>query len=195
MVAILHGPLRAADADQVTFRVEAKTLSPGGKKAEVNERLFWETTALDTLATARGFLSLSLDPETKNLRAAASLSSPPASAGTFSGRHYTCAAHDDGDSGFVVLCRLPSNLRQVSAANVTGPRVLDGVSIARGKSILVRLDLPRSPSGAEARIIGFVHGATGSVLRAEATWPDDGPGTVFVEMAERSQPLSPSFGR
>src|SRR6185436_19412840 len=99
-----------------------------------------------------------------------SLSAPPERTLAASGPHHTCAAHRDPGSGFTVLCRLHHGAHRVSATNVTSPRVEDNTWVIPEKEPLVRLDLPLAPGRFEARVIGFVHGLTGAVIRAEASY-------------------------
>jgi hypothetical protein len=181
LVALVHGEARAAGKDWAAVRVGAVD-ARGGEAA-----LVVETTPLGALATWRGLLSLTRDGAT--LRARLAPAAPPRAAGAWSGPHHACAAHGDGSGGFAVLCRLRGASR-VAAANVTGPRAGDGAIVVSGKEPLVRLDLPRSPDGAEARVIGFVHGRTGSLLRAEAVWVEGEAPTLSMAIAERDQPLS-----
>jgi hypothetical protein len=195
LVALQYGAARAAGKDWAAVHVE---VAPGGSKlrasaapakaAEALSSLVWEATPLSALTTERGLVALRLDGA--DLRAEASRAAAPEPAGTASGPHHTCAAHRDPRGGFTVLCRLHHGVRRVSVANVTGPRALDHAWVIPGKDPLIRLDLPLAEGLAEARLVGFVHGITGAVLRAEASWAPGEPPALVIEETERSQPLA-----
>lgn len=196
LVALQYGAARAAGQDWAAVHVE---LEPGGSpskgkaaaapaKAAARSELVWEATPLTALTTERGVVALRLDGA--DLRAEASRAAAPEPAGASSGPHHTCAAHRDPRGGFTVLCRLHHGARRVAVANVTGPRALDDAWVIPGKDPLIRLDLPLSEGLAEARVVGFVHGITGAVLRAEASWPSGESPSLVIEETERSQPLA-----
>jgi hypothetical protein len=76
-------------------------------------------------------------------------------------------------------------------ANVTGARSLDDAWLVAGPSgPLVRLDLPASQGGAEARVVGMVQGVKGVVLRAEATFFEGEAPALSLEASERAQPVN-----
>jgi len=192
LVALHYGRARAAGRDWAAVHVEIKASGSPAQAGKPLDPLVWETTPLDALTTSRGLVSL--HPEGGELRADLSLSAPPEPWGKASGPHHTCAAHRDPHGGFTVLCRLHHGAHRASAANVTGPRVEDHAWVVSGKEPLVRLDLPLFPGLAEARVIGFVHGLTGAVLRAEASWAPGEEPTLVIEEAERDQPVAEEIG-
>ena len=152
------------------------------------DRLVWETTPLASLGTERGVVSLSA-PGTA-LLARLSLAAAPLPLARFDGAHHSCAAHRDTSGGFVLLCRFHHGAKQVSALNLTGTRALDGAWVIDAKEPMVRLDLPLSPGLAEARVIGFVHGIHGAMIRAEAAWAPGEEPSLLVEESERAQPVA-----
>ncbi len=88
-----------------------------------------------------------------------------------------------------MLCTFAKGVRVTGVANVTGAHALDDAWLVPEKSPLVRLDLPRSPGGAEGRVIGLVQGVTGVALRVEASFAEgEAPALVFGE-SERAQPV------
>lgn len=191
LVALAHGMARAAGKDWAAMHVELAPAGAGrkaGAAAPALDSLVWEATPLAALTTERGLVALRL--EGTELRAEASSSAPPEPAGAASGPHHTCAAHRDPRGGFTVLCRLHHGARRVSAANVTGPEAQGGAWVIPAKEPLVRLDLPLAPGLGEARLVGFVHGITGAVLRAEASWAEGEAPSLVIEETERSQPVS-----
>jgi hypothetical protein len=154
-------------------------------------RLIWETTPLDGLATTRGVVLLSSDGD--RLEGTLRPATPPVAARAWKSAHATCNGQHDGLGGFTVLCRFPRSERVSGAVNVTGDRSLDDAWLMPGPSPLVRLDLPRSPGGAEGRVIGMVQGLTGVVLRVEATFTDGDEPALLFEESERIQPVSTGF--
>jgi hypothetical protein len=197
LVALQYGAARAAGQDWAAVHVElapsgslskGKTAAAPAKAAEARSALVWEATPLSALTTERGVVALRLDGA--DLHAEASRAAAPEPAGASSGPHHTCAAHRDPRGGFTVLCRLHHGARRVAVANVTGPRALDNAWVMPGKDPLIRLDLPLAEGLAEARVVGFVHGITGAVLRAEASWPSGESPALVLEETERSQPLA-----
>jgi hypothetical protein len=168
------------------------------ERAPKEDVAIWESTDPVSLITRRGFVSFGLG-------AGARLEATVAEAPRLGPRDVTavrvCQAHDDGESGFAVVCRLGVEVTGVRAARPAEVRPLAGAWVwdvprkgaARGAR-LVRIDLPLSPGGAEAGAIAFVHGARGVVVRAEATWPskEEAPALLFTETS-RTQPTSPFF--
>ncbi len=151
-------------------------------------RLVWETTRLDGLATTRGLVILAGRRPRGHRRAAGGARPEPAT--TWKSAHATCAGQHDGLGGFTVLCRFPKREPDSGAVNVTGARTLDDVWLTPGPSPLLRLELPRSPAGAEGRVVGLTQGATGVVLRVEASFPEGEEAALVFGEAERTQPLS-----
>lgn len=190
LVALQYGAAHAAGKDWAAVHVEVSASASRSKSASASplDPLVWESTPLDALTTARGLVSL--HQEGDELRADLSLSEAPVSAGTDSGAHHTCAAHRDTAGGFAVLCRLHHGAKRVSVANVTGPRVEDDTWVTDGKDPLVRLDLPLVPGAAEARVVGFVHGFTGAVIRVEGSWPEGEAPALVIAETERTQPIA-----
>jgi hypothetical protein len=196
LVALQYGLARAAGKDWAALHVEvAPPRSPRQAQAAAAalDSLVWESTPLSALTTERGLVALHLTGSL--LRAEASRAAAPEPAGASSGPHHTCAAHKDPRGGFTALCRLHHGARRVSAANVTGSEVQGGAWVIAGKDPLVRLDLPLAPGLAEARLVGFVHGITGAVLRAEASWAEGDAPALVIEETERSQPVAEDFDR
>jgi hypothetical protein len=194
LVALLHGAARSAGKDWAALRVQVPeatgTRRSAGAVVEI-DRLVWEATRLGSFVTERGVVSLSLDGGRLDGRLA--LAAPPESLGETKGAHSLCVAHRDGAGGFTALCRVDHAARHVTAANVTGLRVIEGavVAVEKGLDPLVRLDLPLAPGMSEARVVGFTLGRVGHALRAEASWaPGEAPALFFAE-TERVQPQAP----
>jgi hypothetical protein len=196
LVALLHGAARSAGKDWAALRVQVPEATGKARSARpgvVVDRLVWESTRLGAFATERGLVSLSIEGE--RLDGKLALAAPPASAGESKGPHFTCVSHHDGAGGFTALCRLDARARRITAANVTGLRVIEGAVVAaeKGAGPLVRLDLPLAPGVGEARVVGFTLGRVGHALRAEASWaPGEAPALFFSE-TERVQPQAPEF--
>lgn len=177
LVAMRHGGVRTAAANQATL-----VLAPGDV-----EPVVWEATQLDSLVTTRG--TLALDETAVKPRASLRMAEAPAPAGREERRLHTCAAHEDGAGGFTVLCRVRSN---PTAANVTGTDANADVWVAGGPSPVVRLDLPASPEGVEARVLGYAAGADGVVVRAEASRvAGESRPVLTLVSADRAQPQVP----
>jgi hypothetical protein len=153
LVALRHGSARATGADAASLSLEQGDTEP----------VVWETTAVDTLATARGTLRIG-EASTPEIR----LAEAPVPAGREERRLHTCAAHEDGAGGFAVLCRMHAT---PTAASVTGEDEKAGVwaGAVRGTA-MARLDLPASAAEeGEARMVGYAAGVDGVVIRAEAS--------------------------
>jgi hypothetical protein len=120
-------------------------------------------------------------------------------------RRHACEAHGDGSGGFTVLCRVDPEARRVGVANVTDPRPLEDVwampvpkpkraPAGRAAATLVRLDLPLRPGESRGRVVGYVDGLTGVVVRAEASWLHAEPEPSLALLASaRTQPTSWNF--
>jgi hypothetical protein len=194
LVALLHGSARSAGKDWAALRVQVAEPSTKHHAAKVGvaiDRLVWESTRLGTFVTERGLVSLAHDGAA--LTGSLALAAPPEPAGATKTAHSTCVAHRDGAGGFTALCRLDHAARRVTAANVTGLRVIEGAVVAADRSLdpLVRLDLPLAPGSGEARVVGFTLGRVGHALRVEASWaPGEAPALFFAE-TERVQPQAP----
>ncbi len=194
LVALLHGAARSAGKDWAALRVQIA--EPSGKRgaprpgAEI-DRLVWESTRLGTFVTDRGLVSLSLDGS--GLAGRLALAAPPLPAGETKTAHAACVAHRDGAGGFTALCRLDHAARHINAANVTGPRVIEGAVVVADKHLdpLVRLDLPLAPGVGEARVVGFTLGRVGHALRVEASWAPGEESALFFAETERVQPQAP----
>lgn len=112
-----------------------------------------------------------------------------------------CQSHQDGASGFAVVCAVRERISHIRAARLTAPKPLMGAWVwevprasKREQMRLVRFDLPLSPGRAEAGAFSFVQGGKGFVLRAEAAWAaeTETPTLLFSEQS-RTQPVSPFF--
>ncbi|MFO0756233.1 MAG: hypothetical protein U0359_07060 [Byssovorax sp.] len=187
LVSLAHGPVRAAGKGEAVMHLDVRGSAPSKAPVAELDHLVWETTPLGSFATERGSVSLTIPKSEPEARL--SLGAPPAPAGRFEGPHHRCAAHRDTSGGFVLLCRFPKEVTQISALNVTSYRALDGAWVFPEKEAMVRLDLPLSPGVAEARVIGYVRGVAGGVIRAEAAWAPGEEPTLLVEQSERAQPV------
>ena len=183
LVSLRDEDARSAGADWTAMRV-----SPRAGGGGTSGRLVWETTRLDGVATTRGLVILAGDGGA--LAAELSMAPAPAPAATWNRASATCAGQHDGLGGFTVLCRFAKGARVTGAANVTGARSLDDVWLMPGPSPLLRLDLPRSPGGAEGRVVGMTQGGKGVVLRVEASFPEGDAPALVIEASERAQPAA-----
>jgi hypothetical protein len=181
LVSLRNEVARSAGKDWAALGVAA---SPG--KGEAAGRLIWETTRVDALETTRGVVMLAGDGA--SLSAELQAARPPEPAVAWESAHARCAGQHDGLAGFTVLCRFATGVRVSGVANVTGARSLDDAWLVPGPSPLVRLDLPRSPGGAEGRVIGLTKGGTGVVLCVEASFAEGEVPALVLHEAERSQP-------
>ena len=194
LVALLHGAARSAGKDWAALRVQVPEATSKRREPRAGveiDRLVWESTRLGSFVTERGLVSLSRGGA--HLAGRLALAAPPEPAGETRSAHSTCVAHHDGAGGFTALCRLDPAARHVTAANVTGLRVIEGAVVAadKGNDPLVRLDLPLALGMGEARVVGFTLGRVGHALRAEASWaPGEAPALFFSE-TERLQPQAP----
>jgi len=196
LVALRTAGVRAAGEDWVAVRIEGEASG-----ASEFEPMTWETTDPKTLATTRGLLRLA--PEGSALTARLSLAAPAPVVRHEAERRHVCEAHGDGSGGFTVLCKIDGEGRRVGVANVTDPRPLEDVwtmapqapkKTGRRGSTVVRLDLPLGPGAARARVLGYVDGMTGVVVRAEASWLHGEPEpSLTVLTTARAQPAAPRF--
>jgi hypothetical protein len=155
LVALRRGAVRTAAGEAASMVIAAGDEEP----------VVWEATSLETLATLRGTLRVS--DGKAGPRAGLRLAEAPVPAGREAQRLHTCAAHEDGAGGFTVLCRIRAG---AEAANVSAGDTRADVWMAGSQGAKVaRLDLPASPAGAEARVVGYADGARGVVIRAEAS--------------------------
>jgi hypothetical protein len=177
-VAMRHGGARTAAANQATL-----VLAPGDA-----EQVVWETTKLDSLVTTRG--TLAIDDAAAKPRARLRLADAPVPAGREERRLHTCAAHEDGAGGFTVLCRVRAT---PTVTNVTGTDANADVWVSGTVgSPVVRLDLPASPEGVEARMLGYAAGTDGVVVRAEASRvAGEDHAVLTLASADRGQPQVP----
>jgi hypothetical protein len=183
LVSLRDEGARSAGKDWAALRLAA-----GEGRGSTAGRLIWETTRLDGLVTERGLLELTAEGATLagTLRAAP----PSAPAAAWKSARGTCSGLHDGLGGFTVICRFAPGVRVTGVANVTGARTLDDAWLVRGPAgPLVRLDLPATPGGAAARVVGMVQGAAGAVLRAEATFFAGEAPALVLEASERVQPV------
>lgn len=196
LVLLMIGEQREAGQGSVSILLDdLATLS--------SEPLRWETVDRGSLAVARGVVRISMG-EGPALSAHASLvdASPPAA--TLSSDLHRCAAYTDGAGGFSVLCELKVGAWRVGAANVTGADPRSGVwvideapeggpvvnhatgLVIKGE-VYARLSIPLAVGGAEARILGYLSGAKGIVVRAEATRLVGEEPAVTLSAASRDQ--------
>jgi len=140
--------------------------------------IVWETTDPVTLVTTRGLIEL--DGDGARLR----LTAPPEVIASETRRLHACRAHDDTAGGFAVICRTRDF---ASALNVTGGEA--PWIAARASRTLVRVELTPEPGAADALVLGYADGATGVVVRAEASRVagEDRP-VIVIQSAERPQP-------
>ena len=170
----------------------------GAQRAPEGDVAIWESTDPATLVTSRGLVRFSLaDGARPEVTAAEAPRPGPRNTSPVR----ACQGHDDGESGFAVVCRITLETSGVRAIRPASAKPLAGAWVwevpRAGKTAgarFVRIDLPLSPGGAEAGAIAYVHGARGVVVRAEATWParDEAPALLFTETS-RNQPTSPFF--
>lgn len=185
LVSLRHEEARAAGEDWAAMHLATRA----GQREGVRDRLVWETTRPATLETTRGIVELTAGAG--GLRAELHRADPIRAAGAWKSALATCAAQHDGLGGFTVLCRFAKGARHVGVANVTGARSLDDVWVTAGPSPLVRLDLPIQSGGAQGRVIGFSHGNSSVVIRAEASFPEGEAATLVIDEAQRGQPAAP----
>ncbi len=186
LVSLRHEDARSAGEGWTALRIA----TPPGHGGPAG-RLIWETTSLGTLETTRGVVLLTSDGDT--VSGALRLAAPPVVARGWQSARATCRGQEDGLGGFTALCRFAPGVRVAGAVNVTGARPLDDAWLAARPSPLVRLDLPRSPGGAEGRVIGMVQGLTAVVLRVEATFAEGDAPELLFEESERVQPAAIGF--
>jgi hypothetical protein len=186
LVSLRNEEARSAGKDWTAMRVSSR---PGTPEAGSAGRLIWETTRVDGLATARGLVQLR--SEGGSLRGELRAAAPPRAAASWTSKSAACAGQHDGLGGYTVLCRFPKGVSVSGVANVTGARSLDDAWLLPGPSPLARLDLARSPGGAEGRVIGLTRGATGVVLRVEATFLEGEEPSLQIQESERAQPVAP----
>lgn len=169
-----------------------------GDRAPKADVAVWESTDPRTLATRRGFVRFSLEQGSRPETAPAE---PPRPGPRSVSPVCACQAHEDGASGFAVVCSISNETSGVRAIRPTAAKPLSGAWVwdlpNRGKvkgSRFVRFDLPLSPGGAEAGALAYVHAGKGVVVRADATWASvsETPSLLFTEVS-RAQPVSPTF--
>jgi hypothetical protein len=188
LVSLRDEQARSAGVDWTAVRVSPR---PGPDDQGSAGRLVWETTRLGgaDLSTARGLVQLWT--EGGSLRGELRAAGAPRPAASWKSQRATCAGQNDGLGGYTVLCRFAKGTRVSGVANVTGARSLDDAWLTPGPSPLARFDLPRSPGGAEGRVIGLTRGATGVVLRVEATFLEGEEPSLQIQETERAQPVAP----
>jgi hypothetical protein len=188
LVSLRDEEARSAGVDWTAVRVSPRPGAPQEGERGSAGRLIWETTKLDGLVTARGLVQLR--GEGGSLRGELRAAAPPRSAASWTSPRATCAGQHDGLGGFTVLCRFAKGTRVSGVANVTGARSLDDAWLTPGPSPLARLDLPRSPGGAEGRVIGLTRGTAGIVLRVEAAFLEGEEPALQIQETERTQPVA-----
>lgn len=171
-----------------------------GDKAPPSDVAVWESTDPETLVTRRGLVRFSLD---RGARPEVSAAEPPRPGPRSASAARTCQSHEDGASGFAVVCRVAGGSSGVHAIRPTADRPLSGAWVwdlpkkGSGKGSaprFVRLDLPLSPGAAEAGALAYTHAGRGVVVRAEAIWPSEGePSSLLITESSRAQPMSSSF--
>src|SRR5262249_46675578 len=128
----------------------------------------WETTRVEpSLDVERGTVTIG---ERGAPAIATAASESPAIIQRLASNEHECVGLSDGHAGVTVLCRFSERATRVAGTNVTGGEPLTGVWTAAGRHRVARLDLPLDRRGAEARVIGYVAGVKGVVVRAEASW-------------------------
>lgn len=169
-----------------------------GDRAPRSDVAVWESTDPRTLVTRRGLVRFSLD---RGARPEVSAAEPPRPGPVSSSPVRTCRAHEDGASGFAVVCRVMGRLSGVRAIRPTAAKPLSGAWVwdvpRAGKAEaarFVRFDLPLVPGAAESGALAYVHAGKGVVVRADATWasPTEAPALLFTETS-RAQPVSSFF--
>jgi hypothetical protein len=211
LVALVDAHARAVGADWVMVRLLPRpATSPSAALGDAHaERLVWEATRPGSLETTRGTLRIVERGGTagpRALRAEVALAMAPVTVEKHEGRGHRCRAHDGAFGGYTVLCAVDGSARNVGVANVTAERPLDDAwqsAFPKQKTTLVRMDLlpplagateSERVSGAEGRLLSYVVGTTGFVVRAEASWVDgETPALVFSAQG-RVQPTTPFFG-
>jgi hypothetical protein len=172
LVALRRGDERAAGEGVASIPV-----------VEGDEPVIWETTKLDTLATARG--TLRIEGGAARIR----MAEPPVAAAGEQRRLHTCVSHEDGAGGFTVICGVRSG---ATAASVTGGDPKAGVFGAGTSPRVVRMDLPAPSEGVEARVLGYSAGIDGVVIRAEATRAaGEDRASLAILSSDRPQPMVP----
>lgn len=169
-----------------------------GDRAPEADVAVWESTDPETLATRRGLVRFSLS---RGAAPAISMAEAPRPGPRSATAVRACQAHEDGASGFAVVCRIDHRTSGVRAIRPTAAKPLSGAWVwdvprktkAKGPRF-VRFDLPLSPGSAEAGALAYVHGGKGVVVRADATWASvrEAPTLLFTETSRR-QPVSPFF--
>lgn len=147
----------------------------------------WESTS-DELETIRGVVHL----DAERIRLDVRMAEPPRERERSESARHACRAHEDGQGGFAVLCRVKDGAWRFGAVNLMTPLPGDDVRVVRRPtSQLVRLDLPLAEADAAASMIGYMQGQTAVVVRAEASWlAGEAEPSLSLAMAERVQPAS-----
>lgn len=175
LIAVGRGADRRVGMHEVIWTAQ------GGGDGQSAEALAWESTSPRTLETLRGRLSVGADGAAAvSDTVRAYVVSEDAKA------HHRCAGHEDGEGGFVVLCRVEG---AAAAASVDGGDPRQGVWSLAGETTLVRLDLPMSGDGAAARVLGYEKGGKGVLVRAEASRaPGEAEAVLALGSDDRAQP-------
>src|SRR5262245_13007394 len=156
-VHVQYREVESAGPDWAAIELRAGDRAPKGDVA------VWESTDPQSLVTQRGVVRFTLSDNSKPEAVAAE---PPRLGPRDVSAVRTCQAHEDGASGFAIVCRISSltsgvrAIRPVSAHPLAGAWVWDLPKAASGARF-VRIDLPLSAGGAEAGAIAYVHGAKG----------------------------------
>jgi hypothetical protein len=178
LVALRAGDALATGRDWAAVRVTG----------EAAMRLVWESTEAATLSTTRGVVELGAG------EARAEATAAPRPAGEHRGRAHLCRAHEDGDGGLAVVCRVDGPGQRVRAANLLSGEVLEHARVITARDgqrpvHLARLDLPRV-DGARAFALTYLVGTRAVLVRAEASrLPGELAPTLFLGASERVQPL------
>jgi hypothetical protein len=159
-------------------------LPQGRAQQESPVEITWETTRFGTFAIERG--TLRLVDEGGSIGVKLSESPPPSPVSVEKRQLHTCASYRDTQSGFTVVCQLDKSAWRVGVANLTAEKPSEDVLATPGEAPTVRLDLPLVQGGAESRLLGYISGATGIAIRAEASWieGEDEP-SITIGVVER----------
>jgi hypothetical protein len=169
-----------------------------GDRAPKGDVAVWEATDPETLETRRGLVSFSLE---KGAQPEVTTAEAPRRGPRSVSAVRICEAHEDGASGFAVVCHIAQGTSGVRAIRPTAAKPLSGAWVwdvprtPKTKALrFVRFDLPLAPGGAEVGALAYVHAGKGVIVRADATWAAAGevPSLLFTETS-RVQPVSPFF--
>lgn len=184
VITLRRGSERVVAAEQASLPLA---------QADAATQMIWETTARDTLVTARGLVVVeapAADAESRPGKLPAAklrLVAQPVAMARDTGMHHACVAQDDGLGAFTVLCRVDA---MPSATSLTGASNRQQIAVVPGERSLVRVDLAAAEAEVSAAVVGYTDGVNGVVIRAEASRlaGEDHP-VVTVVSASRQQPF------